>query len=50
MKREVHFNQDYDSNDNERKANLFAANLLMPELEFKKCMNYIRMIIKILKK
>ncbi|HOA96469.1 MAG TPA: ImmA/IrrE family metallo-endopeptidase [Acetivibrio saccincola] len=35
-KREVHFNQDYDSNDNERKANLFAANLLMPELEFKK--------------
>lgn len=35
-KREVHFNQDYTSNDNESKANLFAANLLMPEIEFKK--------------
>ncbi|GAE90739.1 ImmA/IrrE family metallo-endopeptidase [Acetivibrio straminisolvens] len=35
-KREVHFNQDYISNDNESKANLFAANLLMPEIEFKK--------------
>ena len=35
-KREVHFNQDYASNDNESKANLFAANLLMPEVEFKK--------------
>ncbi len=35
-KREVHFNQDYTSNDNESKANLFAANLLMPEVEFKK--------------
>lgn len=34
--REVHFNQDYLSNENEGKANLFAANLLMPELEFKK--------------
>ncbi|AEV69878.1 ImmA/IrrE family metallo-endopeptidase [Acetivibrio clariflavus] len=35
-KREVHFNQDYASNDNECKANLFAANLLMPEVEFRK--------------
>lgn len=35
-KREVHFNQDYLLNDHECKANLFAANLLMPELEFKK--------------
>jgi len=35
-KREVHFNQDYTSNDNESKANLFAANLLMPEVEFRK--------------
>ena len=35
-KREVHLNQDYTSNDNECKANLFAANLLMPEFEFKK--------------
>lgn len=35
-KREVHFNQDYSSNNNESKANLFAANLLMPEIEFKK--------------
>lgn len=35
-KREVHFNQEYFSNENENKANLFAANLLMPELEFKK--------------
>jgi Zn-dependent peptidase ImmA (M78 family) len=34
-KREVHFNKDYYStNDNENKANLFAANLLMPEKEF----------------
>ncbi|WP_182812770.1 ImmA/IrrE family metallo-endopeptidase [Bacillus sp. ME78] len=38
-KREVHFNQDYLSNENECKANLFAANLLMPELEFKKMYN-----------
>ncbi|MTI67414.1 MAG: ImmA/IrrE family metallo-endopeptidase [Firmicutes bacterium] len=35
-KREVHFNKDYASNENEGKANLFAANLLMPEVEFKK--------------
>jgi Zn-dependent peptidase ImmA (M78 family) len=35
-KREVHFNQDYLSNENESKANLFAANLLMPEVEFEK--------------
>lgn len=35
-KREVHFNQEYTCNDNENKANLFAANLLMPEVEFKK--------------
>jgi len=35
-KREVHFNNDYPSNENEGKANLFAANLLMPEVEFRK--------------
>lgn len=35
-KREVHLNQDYLSNDNESKANLFAANILMPEVEFRK--------------
>lgn len=35
-RREVHFNQDYFSNENEGKANLFAANLLMPEIEFRK--------------
>jgi len=35
-KREVHFNQDYFENENESKSNLFAANLLMPGLEFKK--------------
>ena len=35
-RREVHFNQDYTSNDNESKANLFAANLLMPDIEFEK--------------
>lgn len=35
-KREVHFNQDYLSEEKENKANLFAANLLMPEIEFKK--------------
>lgn len=36
-KREVHFNQDdYIVDENECKANLFAANLLMPEIEFKK--------------
>ncbi|AOY76746.1 ImmA/IrrE family metallo-endopeptidase [Clostridium formicaceticum] len=35
-KREVHFNQEYFENENESKANLFAANLLMPEVEFKK--------------
>ncbi len=34
--REVHFNQDYSLDENECKANLFAANLLMPEIEFKK--------------
>lgn len=38
-KREVHFNQDYTSNDNENEANLFAANLLMPEVEFIKMYN-----------
>lgn len=36
IKREVHFNQEYTLNENESKANLFAANLLMPELEFKR--------------
>lgn len=35
-KREVHFNQEYYENENENKASLFAANLLMPEIEFKK--------------
>ncbi|SNT11417.1 protein of unknown function [Anaerovirgula multivorans] len=35
-KREVHFNQEYFVNENESKANLFAANLLMPEIEFNK--------------
>lgn len=36
-KREVHLNQDtYIIDENECKANLFAANLLMPEVEFKK--------------
>lgn len=34
--REVHFNEDYIDNENEGKANLFAANLMMPDLEFKK--------------
>jgi hypothetical protein len=33
-KREVYFNQDYSTNEIECKANLFAANLLMPEYEF----------------
>lgn len=35
-KREVYFNQDYSIDENECKANLFAANLLMPQYEFKK--------------
>lgn len=35
-KREVYFNQDYSIDENECKANLFAASLLMPEYEFKK--------------
>lgn len=35
-RREVHLNQDYLINENESKANLFSANLLMPEVEFKK--------------
>lgn len=35
-KREVHLNQEYFSNEIENKANLFAANLLMPDKEFKK--------------
>lgn len=35
-KREVHLNQEYFTNENESKANLFAANLLMPEIEFNK--------------
>lgn len=34
--RQVHFNQDYLQHVNESKANLFAANLLMPEIEFRK--------------
>lgn len=38
-KREVHFNQNYLNNENENKANLFAVNLLMPELELKKMYN-----------
>jgi Zn-dependent peptidase ImmA (M78 family) len=38
-KREVHFNQEYFANENESKANLFAANLLMPEVEFEKMFN-----------
>lgn len=35
-KREVHFNEKYFENENENKANLFAANLMMPETEFRK--------------
>jgi Zn-dependent peptidase ImmA (M78 family) len=35
-KREVHFNQDYTNDENECKASLFAANLLIPEIEFRK--------------
>ncbi|MCT4595456.1 MAG: ImmA/IrrE family metallo-endopeptidase [Anaeromicrobium sp.] len=35
-KREVYFNNDYTTDENERKANLFAANLLMPKVEFNK--------------
>lgn len=34
-RREVHFNNDYLMDDNECKANLFAAKLLMPKHEFK---------------
>lgn len=41
-KREVHFNQDYLSNEKENKANLFAANLLMPEMEFEKLYSLYR--------
>ncbi|MGN1032929.1 MAG: ImmA/IrrE family metallo-endopeptidase [Intestinibacter sp.] len=33
-RREVHFNNDYLMDENECKANLFAAKLLMPEPEF----------------
>lgn len=33
--KEVHFNEDYFYDDNECKANLFAANILMPKIEFK---------------
>lgn len=35
-KREVHFNQEYRTDEIECKANFFAANLLMPENEFVK--------------
>ncbi|MBU5485744.1 ImmA/IrrE family metallo-endopeptidase [Clostridium sp. MSJ-11] len=35
-RREVYFNHEYTGDENECKANLFAANLLMPEYEFKK--------------
>lgn len=34
--KEVHFNEDYFCDDNECKANLFAANILMPKVDFKK--------------
>lgn len=34
--KEVHFNEDYFCNDNECKANLFAANILMNKVDFKK--------------
>ena len=35
-KREVHFNSDYTTDPTECKASLFAANLMMPEIEFRK--------------
>lgn len=34
--KEVHFNEDYLSDKNECKANLFAANILMPKNSFKR--------------
>lgn len=38
-RREVHFNNDYLRDENESKANLFAAKLLMPKNEFKNMYN-----------